>query len=161
MEWSNASSRDERAPARLFGEAKPIKATSRVEKRPERGALSGCYLLIPRRPRVTKPRGRTEWRDTCIGEEGHHVPAIIEETLDRSRGVVVGDQPASRHGYLQLRGDLDEVNRRMRRLEATKADADDLIRWRTRMRDCMDELADQGDAVDDLKRFCVTAQPSP
>lgn len=49
----------------------------------------------------------------------------------------------------------------MRRLEATKADADDLISWRTRMRDCMDELADQGDAVDDLMRFCATAQPSP
>jgi hypothetical protein len=94
---SNASSRDERAPARLFGEAKPIKATSRVEKSPRtRGSF---WLLLVYGPNATSrdqtPRS-TEWRDTCIGEEGHDVPAIIEEPLDRSHGVVVGDQPASR-----------------------------------------------------------------
>jgi hypothetical protein len=60
--------------------------------------------------------------------------------------------------YLEQRGRVNETARKVQRLEVSKADTNDLIRWTNRVRTCMNELA--ADGVDQPKK-CATAEPTP
>jgi hypothetical protein len=53
-----------------------------------------------------------------------------------------------------LQGQLDVTNHRIERIDATKADSQDLTRWANLIRDCLDEIADRNDATGDLQRSC-------
>lgn len=47
----------------------------------------------------------------------------------------------------QLRGNLDATNRKVEQMSTVKADSEELSRWASRMRGCLDEIAngDNGD----------------
>jgi hypothetical protein len=60
--------------------------------------------------------------------------------------------------YLEQRGRVNETARKVQRLEVSKADTNDLIRWTNRVQTCMNELATDG--VDQPKK-CATAEPTP
>ena len=57
-------------------------------------------------------------------------------------------------GYVQLQGNLDAANRQMERLEATKADSQDLTQWKNRVLGCLNVIANQRERAGAVERAC-------